>query len=469
MQIPLTLGAYRVNGERAVNLYGVLNAASKVYEFFGTEGLELFASLGAASIRGLYVTSNSDSVMYAVAGNKFYKIATDGTATENATTLDTSTGLVEFSDNGTQVMITDGTSGYVYTIASNTLSKIADADFPGGGSNCFLDGYTIVCKPDSQQVNSSDLYDSTSWDALNFASAEGLPDNLQRCMAFGRQLWLFGMITTEVYYNSGAAGFPFDRISGAVLEYGLASKNSLAKNDQALYFLARTTAPQGERVVVEVRGYQAQIVSTQGINELLATLSNTADAEGFAYMREGHSFYELTFPTDGITLVYDAKEHLWHERSSVNSSGVEVRHRARCYSYFNGFHMVGDYESGKIYKLLPNVYTENGTMILRKLVTPEVTDRTNNRRFEVAELYVPMKTGVGLANGQGSDPMLMMRYSKDGGNTWSNERQASFGKIGEYKKLVRFRRLGQGRKLNIELSVSDPVEVKFEGPLEVPK
>jgi Neuraminidase (sialidase) len=80
-----------------------------------------------------------------------------------------------------------------------------------------------------------------------------------------------------------------------------------------------------------------------------------------------------------------------------------------------------------------------------------------------------MKVGVGLANGQGSDPQLMFRYSKDGGKTWSNEKQTSFGKIGEYSKRVRFRSLGQFRRFQVELSTSDPVEVKFEGPLIVPK
>ena len=472
MQIPLTKGAYLVDGERAINLYAVFNAAKRAHEFLGTEGLELFATLGASAIRGMYVATNDDTKLYVVAGSNVYRISTDGTSVKYTTALDTSSGLLEWSDNGTQITITDGTDGYVITIASTPpagLAKIADADFPGGGSNTFQNGVTIVAKPDSQQVNSSDLNDSTAWNALNFAEAEGIPDNLQRVLEFGQKLFLFGIISTEVWFYDGGSGFPFTRLDGAVLLYGLAAKNSLAKNDQAMYFLARTRAADGERVVVEVRGYQASIVSTQGINELLATLTNTADAEGYAYMREGHSFYELTFPSDNLTLVYDSREKLWHERKSLDGTGSEIRHRARCYAYFNGFHMVGDYASGNIYKLKSNVYDENGTTIRRKLIVPEVTDTANNRRFTVGQLIVPMKTGVGAANGQGVDPQLMMRYSKDGGKTWSNEKQTSFGKLGEYSKRVRFRTLGAMFKLNVELSVSDPVEVRFTGPLVIPK
>lgn len=472
MKIPLTTGAYRVNGERAVNLFPVFNEAEKFYEFFGTEGQSLRAFMGGAPIRGVYVATNDDTKLYVVAGNKVYRVNTDWTHTQYTTTLDTSSGLVEWSNNETQVMITDGTAGYVITIATAPpagLAKIADADFPGGASNTYLDGYTIVVKPDDDQVNSSDLDDSTAWNALNYASAEGIPDNLQRCIEFNQKLFLFGIISTEVWFNDGGSGFPFGRLDGAVLGYGLAAKNSLAKNDQALYFLARTASPQGERVIVEVRGYQAQIISTQGVNELLATLTNTANAEGFAYMREGHPFYELTFPSDNITLVYDAREQRFHEKNSLDANGNEIRHRARGYAYFNGHHVVGDFESAKIYTLEDDVYTENGRMIRRKLITPEVTDASNNGKFTIPELIVPMKVGVGLANGQGSDPMLMMRYSKDGANTWSNEKQTSFGKIGEYGKRVRFRQLGQMRKINIELSTSDPVEVQFQGPLMVPQ
>ncbi len=469
MNIPLTKKAYLVDGERSINLYPVFNAARKVYEFLNCEGFEQFATLSGAAIRGMWVPTNDETKMIVVAGNKIYKVLTDGTKTENAITLDTSSGLVEMSDNGTQVMVTDGTYGYTYTLATDVFAKIGDADFPGGGSNTFLDGYTIVCKPNSQQVNSSDAYDSTAWNALNYASAEGVPDNLQRCIEYNQKLCFFGIISIEVFFNDGGSGFSFSRLDGAVVGFGLAAKNSLSKNDQALYFLARSTAPQGERVIVEARGLTPKIISTQGINELLATLTNTADAEGFAYMREGHSMYEITFPIDNITLVYDAKEGMWHERKSLDANGNEIRHRARCYAYFNGFHMVGDFETGNIYKLKADVYTENGRMIRRKLITPEATDQTNNNRFIIPKVIVPMKTGVGLANGQGSDPQLMFRYSKDGGNTWSNEKQTSFGKLGEYNKIVKFGPLGQMRRINCELSVSDPVEVKFEGPLIIPK
>lgn len=497
MQIPLSRNAYLVDGERAINLFPVFNASKRQIEFNSIEGKTLRSIIGAAPIRGLYVASNDDTKLHLVAGNRFYVINTDWTFTQNAVTLGTSTGMVEFSNNRLEITVTDGTYGYTYTPATGVFAKIDDADFPGSASHCFLDGYTVSIDTDSETMRTSDLYDSRTWSGIDFGDAEGIPDKIIRCSSFSGNLWLFGVVSTEVFGLDPTAseGLPFSRIGGAVLEFGLSAKYSLAKNAQAMYFLARTVAADGERVIVEVRGYQARIVSTQGINELLAGMSNIANAEGFAYMREGHSFYELTFPTDNITIVYDASENKWHERRSLTSAGKEIRNRSRCYAYFNGHHVVGDFEAGKIYTLDASAYTENGRAIIRKLITPEVADTGNNRKFTISEVIVPMKVGVGnattdlryeaaiadgsvMADGSvyagsatanGGGPQLMMRYSKDKGKTWSSKKMTSFGKQGDYTARPRFGPLGQGRHWNFELSVSDAVEVKLEGPLIVPR
>jgi len=226
--------------------------------------------------------------------------------------------------------------------------------------------------------------------------------------------------------------------------------------------------PQGERVIVQVSGYQPTIISPQGLNEELAKFKNTANAEGFAYMRDGHSFYELTFPSDGRTFVVDASNGLWHERSSV-VNGFDTRHRARCYAYFNGFHMVGDYSTGKIYKLRAEAFSEAGQEIKRRLYPPELVDRRGDAKMDISELVVPMKTGVGDGSEtyENANPMLMMRYSKDGGKSWANEKLAAMGKQGEYGKRVKFTRLGQSYRWNFELSVSAAVDVEFTGPLVI--
>jgi hypothetical protein len=62
-----------------------------------------------------------------------------------------------------------------------------------------------------------------------------------------------------------------------------------------------------------------------------------------------------------------------------------------------------------------------------------------------------------LVSGQGSDPQAMLRWSNDGGSTWSSEHWVSIGAIGQYRNRAIWRRLGMARDRVFEVVVSDPV------------
>lgn len=64
------------------------------------------------------------------------------------------------------------------------------------------------------------------------------------------------------------------------------------------------------------------------------------------------------------------------------------------------------------------------------------------------------------------DPKLTLRWSDDGGHTWSNEHYATLGFLGQYGKRVIWRRLGMTNKLRdrvYEVSGSDPVNIAIMG------
>jgi hypothetical protein len=72
----------------------------------------------------------------------------------------------------------------------------------------------------------------------------------------------------------------------------------------------------------------------------------------------------------------------------------------------------------------------------------------------------------GTAEGQGDDPEAMLRWSDDGGHTWSNEHWTSMGRIGEYGFRAFWRRLGMTLKLRdrvYEVSGTDPVKIVITG------
>jgi len=354
--------------------------------------------------------------------------------------------------DGTYIMIVDpGVDGYTQTGAGD-LTVIADADFPTPSSLTWQDGYFIITKSSSGRFYISKSYDPTDWEALDYATAEANPDELVRAFSINLALWLFGKETTEIWYNSGASAYPFERISGAFITTGLAAAASLAGILGNLFWL------NDRREVIKTQGFAAECVSTDQIAYHFDQFTTVSDAVGFCYTQEGHTFYVLTFPTEKETWVYDATVNIWHERESypVLMDGSQGQHRGNCYAYFAGKHLVGDYENGLIYELDLDTFTDNGEVIRRKRVTEIIHEDRKNLFFHKFE--VEFEAGVGLVSGQGSDPQAMLRISDDGGHSWGNEHWRDIGEIGKYGKRAIWRRLGRSRNRTFELVITDPIK-----------
>jgi len=73
-------------------------------------------------------------------------------------------------------------------------------------------------------------------------------------------------------------------------------------------------------------------------------------------------------------------------------------------------------------------------------------------------LQVDVESGVGLETGQGEDPQLMLRVSKDSGHHFTNERWLSAGKVGEYNRRAKWYRLGDSRTWTFRIRATDPVK-----------
>jgi len=165
-------------------------------------------------------------------------------------------------------------------------------------------------------------------------------------------------------------------------------------------------------------------------------------------------------------LGYDAATQAWHERAGF-SNGDFTRHRSNCQMAFNNKVVVGDFENGNIYAFDLDDFSDNGSIqkwLRSWRALP--TGQNNLKRTTQHSLQLDCESGVGLNLGQGSDPQVMLRFSDDGGHTWSNEHWKSMGKIGEYYKRVIWRRLGMTTKLRdrvYEVSATDPVKIAIMG------
>ena len=451
------MDAVSFDNQRCVNLYPILSEtgdSKSVSALRGTSGLESFATAGAGGVRG---GIESDNRAFFVSGDEFYEVFADGTSSLRGTLL-TVSSVVSMEENPTQIMVVDGTYGYIYNKTTNLLTQISDGDFPTPSDLTFQDGYFIVTEADTAKFYISALNDGTSWDPLDFTTVESSPDNLVAVKSDSSNLWLFGTKSTEIYQNTGAATFPFQRINGATIETGCAAQGTVQEIDNALIWLG--TDANGDSVVWRSNGYNAVRVSTQAIEKKIAESTDFRESYAWVYHERGHAFYMLQVKGLPTTLCLDLATGAWHERVYRNTTtNAEEQHRGSCHVFFNQKHLVGDRENGNIYNMSLDVYSDNGDPIIRERITQHYDEMKT--LISHAQFELDMEVGVGLDSGQGSDPQIMLRYSDDGGHTWSSELWRDIGKKGKYKTRVKWNRLGRSRDRVYQVRISDPVKVQI--------
>lgn len=464
MKIPFVGSSYtarslNVDAQRSVNCFVEMDNASPraPLALYGTPGLRKLFTLPTG---GIQAAISDGGYLWVVAGGKVYKISPQYVVVDIGS-INAVSGVVSLASNGIEILIVDGIGGYIINIASGTFTQINDEDFPGGVRRCaYQDGYFIITGNDSQKFYISDILDGGAWDGLDFASAEGSPDNTIGIISDHRELWLFGDTSAEVWVNTGNPNFPFERSGNTFIEHGCAAASSISKLDNTVFWLGADD--RGTGIVWRADGYTPVRISTHAIEKEIAKYESISDAYAFTYQQEGHGFYVLTFPSAGKTWCYDVATQQWHERAyRYPSTGVLTRWRPSAHVMFGGVHIVGDYSDGRMYELDLNYYTDDGDNIER--IRSTTSTESEQKRIYYGGLQVDMETGVGIDAGQGDAPLLMMRYSNDGGHTWSNYKTATVGKVGEYGARCKFGRLGTGRNRVWEISMSDPVKFAVIG------
>lgn len=465
MKIPIAGPSYVMDAltfdcQRTINMYPILSEVGTSKEpsaLRATAGLSLFCDLGQGPVRGGITASNGRA--FFVAGNGLYEVFSNGTST-NQGTLNSFVGRVYLAENGTQVMIVDGTDGYIYNMDTDAFAEITDPQFPQPATVTFQDGYFIVNRVGTQEYYISAINDGTSWDAADFSTFEYGPDNTIAVISDNGNLWGLGETTIEAHQNTGAAAFPFERIGGAVIETGCAAAGTVCTFDNSIAWLG--SDKQGRGVVWRANGYNAQRLSTQAIEAKIASVEDFSESYAYVYNEQGHVFYCLQIRGLDTTLVYDGATGMWHEKAYNNDlTGRTEQHRGTCHVFAFQKNLVGDRETGKIYQQSLSLYDDAGREIIRERVFPHIQDE--KRYINYTSLELDLENGRGLVSGQGSDPQIMLQYSDDGGRTWSSELWRSMGAMGEYKTRVRWLRLGTARDRVFRVKTSDPIFQQING------
>jgi hypothetical protein len=459
-------GAYRArstnfNAETCLNLYpeaSAVGSSKSVAALYGTPGLSLWATLaGSGGVRGMIRFDTSTA--FVVVGENVYRVTTAGASTLIGTVAP---GIdpVSLASNGINVLIATNPNMYVVDPAANTVTQLVDPEFLGAGQVGFIAGYFVWNVPGTGRAQYTDLY-STAIQPLNLFTAEASPDNGVGSIVDHLEYWYFNETTTEVYSIVADADQPLQRIQGAVIEHGCAAAYSIAKMDNTVYWLGADDNGQGT-VWRATGAYEPQRVSTPAIEFAISQTADLSGAVAWTYQQESHAFYVLT--VGDRTWVYDASVGLWHERAWRDPvDGTMHKHRARCQMAFANKTIVGDWESGKLYVLDLNTYTDNGDPIVAQRTGAFVSARSYHM------LQVDFETGVGNTVAPGNEPVALLQWSDNGGKTWSNNHSASLGKVGEYQLRVRWRRLGTPRRYGLSrvfrVTVTDPVKRVMTGAM----
>ena len=409
--------------------------------------------------RGIF-TSSADR-LFSVSDSNFVEIKADNTFTQIAS-LNTGIGTVTMAEsvdvdqNKSQIMIVDGTNGYIYNLGTGVFSVITSIGYLPGTHVVYYNGYFVQNVTNTNKFIFSALYDGTQWDALDYCVAEGSSDNVTAVATVNNELWIFGGKSLEFWYVTGNLDDPFARNSSAFINNGCASPYSVQALNNNVFWLGSNA--QGNNIVWMSNSYIPQRISDHGIEYQIGQLADIENCTCFTYQQEGHFFYVMNFQQGNRTLVYDVITGLWHERGYFNPvSGKNDLGRANCATLWQGKVMVGDWTNNNIYELDLDTYTDNGNTILRYRQGPH--HHYDRKRLFFKEFELDLERGIGLVTGQGSRPTVMLQSSNDGGYTWTPAvGQVSAGGIGEYQARVRFLRLGQSRDRVFRVSMTDPVK-----------
>lgn len=473
MQLPLLSGAYQArsviaSAQRCVNLYPQVNqresfmmlpqlaGAPTILTHYPTPGLTRKATATDAGWRGLYQANNG--TLYGVCGASVYAITPNWALTKLGT-ISTSSGPVSMADNGTTLVLVDGSAfGWTIALASNAFAQLVDntGSFSGADFVAYLDTFFIFNKSGTQSFYTS-LSNSITFDPLYIANKTAYADNLVALAVVQRQLWLLGEKTTEPWYNSGATTFPFEIIEGAFIQHGCVAPHSVATQDVNVFWLGQD--PQGQCIVFQGANLGATRISTHAIEHELQSYTTVSDAVGFVHQVEGHMFYVLNFPSADKTWVYDVSTSMWHERMWLDSNGIEHRARPACGTAAYDDFVVGDWENGNLYVYDINNYTDDSAAIRRIRSFPHVVNEL--KRIMYRQFVADMQCGATFDPSE--TPRVELRWSDDRGVSYGTPIAQSLGQVGQTQTMLQWQRLGMARDRVFEVAWSAPVMTALNG------
>jgi hypothetical protein len=487
MKIPLNSGAYDsrslvASAQSCINLIPEENPAEitapSPFTHYPRPGLIALSSPPTQGRgRGLYRASNGD--LYGVVGPNVYYIDPNW-GFNLLGPIQNQFTPVSFADNGQSngnniVLVDNSPLGYQINMTSRQMTQIVDVTglFTGSTLAAFFDTFFGF-----NQIGTNNWYISLSeqvaFNALDQASKGTYGDPIQGIIANQRNLWLVGTQTAEPWFNAGDPIFPFEEVFGQLVPHGTIAPYSICATDVNAFWLSQDK--DGRAIFLQIEGYGAKRVSTFALEDEWLTYPRLNDAICYTYQQGGHTFAVIHFPSANKSWGYDLATKQWHQRAWIDTNGTMNRERVAFHAFAYNTNVGMDWQTGQIYALDQNTFTDAGQPIAFVRSFPHIVDEL--KEITITDFTVDMQTGTlsgssedtqfytpfspGFSSGFGPltqvlAPQIALRVSKDGGSTWGNYRIKTLISAGNYRSMMRWRGIGMGRDLVFEVSWSSPL------------
>ena len=396
-------------------------------------------------------------VLYQVKGTSLYEIDKLGTHTLRGTIPSTERCII--ADDGINMfVVVPGQKVWKYTTDTNLVTEVTNVNITGALSVDFFNNQFIYTFADFSTV--SDVGNGAEANGLNRIGEETLPDAMVRDFVFEEIIYRCGVRSIVGWYNSGVGSPPIERLQGRIFNVGLHAPNSIAKTDEAFYWLGDDNA------IYRAQAGSKQRVSTDAISHAIASFAVTDDAIGFTYTFEGHNFYTITFPSANKTFTISEvlSENGWFELSSGTSDG---KWQASSVISAYGKNYAADNDNGNVYCLDLDTYTNNGEALQRTRISSNIDARLIGGAIgdavTMSSVTISMETGVGLIAGQGDNPRIIVEASFDGGRTFSAGAWPRVGRLGEFVLKVKWDNMRTFYDCMLRISSTDPVNYSVYG------
>jgi len=453
-----------LDAELTINLFPCTVEAQgspKQKYLLGTPGIKALGEVATLGGRGVFT---QDGRTWTVFGAVLYEVTAwapfVGTALGPIANDGQPVSWASNGDGGSQLAIVGGGELKILNLGTNVLSAAIVLPLSNQPVAVdYLDGYFLLQEAGTVRVWFSALENGATWDALDFFARSTASDHIVRMVCATNRVWTFGSETFEAYEDVGDADNPFQPIKGSLCQIGCAATWAVSVGVNTIRWVG--TSSRGGPAVYRLEGYSGTRISTKAISARLGAATTLADAEALTYEQDDHTFYCLTCPSLGVageTHVFDETESAWHQRSHWNTTlGRDEQWNVRGHAYVGTRHVVGSRTTGALWTLDLDTYDDAGG-ILRAVRQAPYLGSANDWAF-VDAFELGVENGVGLANGQGSDPQIELLVSKDGAKTWWSAGNSPLAPIGEYDDRTFWTRLGRARvdRLVFRVVITDPV------------